>query len=103
MEATFVIARDHPALAGHFPGNPIVPGVVLLDELASALERELKGMSITGSKAAKFLSPLLPGEVCTLRFTHAKTGTVKFECLVKTRQIASGTLEYSPTQPAPPT
>ena len=29
---SFRVEADHPALEGHFPGRPIVPGVVLLDE-----------------------------------------------------------------------
>jgi len=33
------IAPDHPALAGHFPQQPIVPGVLLLDEVLHALEQ----------------------------------------------------------------
>lgn len=33
------IAASHPALAGHFPDNPIVPGVLLLGEVLLAVER----------------------------------------------------------------
>ena len=37
-ETRCVIAADHPSLAGHFPGNPIVPGVVILEEVVRAFE-----------------------------------------------------------------
>ena len=33
---TVTIAAEHPALAGHFPGAPILPGVLLLDEMVRA-------------------------------------------------------------------
>jgi 3-hydroxyacyl-[acyl-carrier-protein] dehydratase len=36
---TLRIEPGHPALAGHFPGAPVLPGVVLLDETLRALER----------------------------------------------------------------
>ena len=34
----FVIESDHPALPGHFPGRPVVPGVVVLDRVLAAIE-----------------------------------------------------------------
>ena len=34
----FRVAADHPALPGHFPGRPIVPGVVILDHVQQAIE-----------------------------------------------------------------
>ena len=37
---TVTIAAEHPALAGHFPGAPILPGVLLLDEMVRAVEQE---------------------------------------------------------------
>lgn len=53
------IAPDHPALAGHFPGNPIVPGVVLLDLAIRALARR-GGLDEAGIRlgSAKFLAPV---------------------------------------------
>jgi 3-hydroxyacyl-[acyl-carrier-protein] dehydratase len=60
-EAGICIPKDHPALPGHFPGAPVVPAVVLLDQLLSDLERRLgRALSIAGLARAKFLSPLLP-------------------------------------------
>jgi len=90
MQHTFTIAHDHPALPGHFPGNPIVPGVVLLDEIASAFEHLQPGATLTGLPTTKFLSPLRPGEACTVQFSPGRNGTIKFECVAGGRAVASG-------------
>lgn len=57
------IVPDHPAFAGHFPGHPIVPGVVLLDEALRSLAATL-GLSEGPLEVAvaKFLRPVRPGE-----------------------------------------
>lgn len=57
------IDGGHPALPGHFPGRPVVPGVVVLDRLVQAAETELGRMlDVVGIPQVKFLAPLLPGE-----------------------------------------
>ena len=56
----FHIDADHPALPGHFPGRPVVPGVVLLDRVAAAIERET-GARVAALVQVKFIAPLLPG------------------------------------------
>ncbi len=64
---TFVIAHDHPALPGHFPGRPIVPGVVVLDRVLAAIEAA--GAPAVGPlrlPQVKFLQPLLPGETARI-------------------------------------
>jgi 3-hydroxymyristoyl/3-hydroxydecanoyl-(acyl carrier protein) dehydratase len=62
---TLCIDAGHPALPGHFPGQPVVPGVVLLDRVAAALER-WRGLRIAGLPQVKFLRPLLPGQSAEL-------------------------------------
>jgi 3-hydroxymyristoyl/3-hydroxydecanoyl-(acyl carrier protein) dehydratase len=61
MSTRIRIDADHPSLSGHFPGNPIVPGVVLLDCCAQALENE-GGATFARLRAVKFHAPLLPGQ-----------------------------------------
>lgn len=62
-QATFVIAADHPSLPGHFPGTPVVPGVVVLDHVLQASEQwQGRRLSTRGLKQVKFHSPLLPGQ-----------------------------------------
>lgn len=78
------IAADHPSLPGHFPGRPIVPGVVLLDEVVAATEDWLgRPLTIASLPQAKFLNPLLPEQTvqvllqasgAELRFTLTRDG-----------------------------
>ncbi|GAB3346396.1 hypothetical protein [Lysobacter tyrosinilyticus] len=58
----FMIAHDHPCLPGHFPGRPLVPGVVLLDQVVAAIEAAHGPLGPVRLPQVKFLQPLLPGE-----------------------------------------
>lgn len=58
----FTIPADHPALPGHFPGQPIVPGVVLLDRVIEAIEAGHGPLPPLRLPQVKFLQPLLPGQ-----------------------------------------
>jgi 3-hydroxymyristoyl/3-hydroxydecanoyl-(acyl carrier protein) dehydratase len=61
VERTLTIPSDHPALPGHFPGHPIVPGVVVLDEVIETLKRRYGGeLLVTELPAVKLSSPLRP-------------------------------------------
>lgn len=93
--ATFAICADHPALAGHFPGRPVVPGVLLLDEVLQAVERWLGPVSCRELVQAKFVRPLLPGERAELTLRRRGIG-VEFELRRQPDLIASGSLRTTP-------
>lgn len=60
---SFVIPAEHPSLPGHFPGRPLVPGVVLLDRVLEAVEAHVgKELGALRLPQVKFMQPLLPGE-----------------------------------------
>ena len=60
-EARITIAPSHPSLAGHFPGEPIVPAALLLDHAISHVE-QVFGRRVVMISAAKFLTPVRPGQ-----------------------------------------
>lgn len=82
--ASLLIEQSHPALPGHFPGQPIVPGVVLLDRVLEAAQRWLgRSVRLQTLQQAKFVAPLLPQQVAQielklqgneLRFTITRAG-----------------------------
>ncbi len=93
MNAALAIRPDHPAFAGHFPGDPILPGVLLLDEalyaIGARLETELSACIIN---SVKFLSPVRPGEPVSVSFTVTDKGLIIFELQSVARKVATGVL-----------
>ncbi|SDC50324.1 AMP-binding protein [Paraburkholderia lycopersici] len=90
---SFTIPADHPALPGHFPGHPVVPGVVLLDHaidaIGSALNRPLATWKLS---SAKFLSPGAPGETFDIAWDATPGGAIRFTLRAGERDVASGVL-----------
>lgn len=94
-ETVFTIAADHSAFAGHFPGLPIVPGVVLLDEALFAIESAGAGAAAPATwtiAAAKFFHPVGPGAVLTLRHELLANGSIRFDISEGSRKVAGGSL-----------
>ena len=62
---------DDPVFAGHFPGNALVPGVLLTEALAQiagvAIGRPNEVYFLTAIRMMKFLRPVRPGELIDLR------------------------------------
>lgn len=84
------IEADHPSLAGHFPGRPLVPAVVILHRAMLELARAFPGRCVSGIPQAKFLSPLAPGEQAQLELEWTDPGGVRFHCRVGERRVAVG-------------
>lgn len=88
------IPADHPCLPGHFPGHPIVPAVVLLEQVELALRAALgAGVRLSGLPSVKFLHPLAPGTPFEIRL-DIDAATARFQCSAEGRELAQGRLEY---------
>ena len=92
-EFTWTVAADHPAFAGHFPGRPIVPCVVLLDR-AIVFAEQLLGQPVSHWQVgnAKFFSPVDPGEVLSFTLQLKASGAIAFTVCGAGRDVASGSL-----------
>ena len=88
------IPAAHPALPGHFPGNPVVPGVVLLDRVAAALER-WRGTRVAGLPQVKFLRPLAPDQDAEIVLAVTNHG-IRFSIIHNGATLASGIVEEAP-------
>jgi acyl-CoA synthetase (AMP-forming)/AMP-acid ligase II len=89
----FVLSPDGPVARGHFPGNPVVPGAVILDQVVRKAERRLAlPASAWEVRSAKFVSALRPGEAMRIDLEVSADGDVKFACTTGDRPVASGLL-----------
>ncbi|MDE2582517.1 MAG: hypothetical protein KGL52_12860 [Rhodospirillales bacterium] len=109
-----------PCLPGHFPGRPILPGVVLLDALVAALRGPLShpaphGAAIgqapaTGQasgagralvlEAVKLTAPVLPGQWVTLRWAQTAPGRAAFQAEAAGVRVLSGRAVWTAGPPS---
>ena len=99
---SFVIPADHPCLPGHFPGRPLVPGVVMLDRVLEAIQAVgPQPPPVTWRlPQVKFLQPLLPDESATIELVSmASVGDAprwRFKVLRGVEVLASGEFVAGP-------
>lgn len=90
LEITLDVPLDHPAFAGHFPGRPVLPAVVLLERVIEAAEMLCDGPLVVAEMPnAKFVSPLAPGDSATIRLRRERD-LVHFEVHRGAIRVAQG-------------
>jgi 3-hydroxymyristoyl/3-hydroxydecanoyl-(acyl carrier protein) dehydratase len=85
---------DHASALGHFPGNPIIPGALLLSEVLRAIETDLgRTLYPFQIKAAKFLHPVRPGDRLLIEFSGPDGKKIKFSCTASGTEVLVGEVE----------
>jgi 3-hydroxyacyl-[acyl-carrier-protein] dehydratase len=88
-------AVNHPCGAGHFPGNPIIPGALLLDEVLSCIADNMDNDLVAPDgtwqvKSAKFPQPVRPGDTVHVNYSQTANGEIRFVCTVSSYKVLSG-------------
>ena len=87
-----MISSAHPSLAGHFPGNPIVPGVVLLDHVEQTAREWLgRDVRVRGIPQTKFVQPLLPEQKAEIQLRLIGT-ELRFSIMRDDSTLATGVM-----------
>lgn len=101
------VSMNEPFFQGHFPGNPVMPGVLIIEALAQVgavailSEPQWKGRTayFAGIDRAKFKQKVVPGDVLTLTMEIIKVkgpiGVGKAEALVDGKLAAAGELTFA--------
>ena len=90
------IDEGHPSLPGHFPGHPIVPGVLLLAEIFAQLTKVHPGFGVAALEQAKFLRPVRPSEVVALASRMGEGGRVHFTGMLGDEAAFHGVARMQP-------
>ena len=90
---------------GHFPNDPILPGVCILQSMRIGLEKAMqRQLRLTEVVNAKFIVPVRPGD--TLLYTARESASENSEITVKTKvtrvpgseRVAELTLKFQPAE-----
>ena len=83
FEIPWIVPSDLPCFEGHFPSNPVLPGVAIIDKSLEALQILTKnsGLRLSKIKSAKFLAPIGPYEKILLKVekTASQEWTVQWK------------------------
>ncbi len=88
---SFTIEADHPSLPGHFPAQPVVPGVVLLDR-ALIMILAAQQARAAGLPSVKFIRPVRPGQEVVVACAPSGEGRIAFVCSVEDVPVVRGSL-----------
>jgi 3-hydroxyacyl-[acyl-carrier-protein] dehydratase len=80
------IHAQHPLFKGHFPGQPVTPGVALIEIIRQIISYALnKKLMLTEAREIKFISAVIPTEISELDLSVEYTdsdGKINTSCVI---------------------
>jgi len=98
MNYSFTIQASHPSLEGHFPNNPIVPGVVILDEVIHIIKKLKPELTVAGIPMVKFTHPLLAEQLVSVEINEKSDNKISFNCTHNKIKLVTGQLSLKSKQ-----
>lgn len=90
IKALLSIDRNHDIFRGHFPGNPVTPGVTQLEIIRQILsECTKKDLMLKEAKYLKFLAPIIPPHTDNIEVTinyKEEEGRISTRCVLSQRE-----------------
>ena len=97
LEAQADVPQDCIWFTGHFPGEPILPGIALVNTVYEVIDRDAQArgesVQISSLKRIRFTGPVRPGEKFVLNLTHEDVGQERlfhFKVAVNENIVCSG-------------
>ncbi len=99
---SFTVPQKHPCFPAHFPGQPIVPGALLMQWVFAQVRSQYRSYSIVTIRSMKFLKSLHPGDHCRLEL---KSGPalqgLSIACYCHSDLVCKGVVELAPIEHVP--
>ena len=92
MDYSFTIETTHPSLKGHFPNKPVIPAVIILDEVINIVKIIKPGFTVETIPMVKFSHPLLPEQLVSVEIKEKNDTTISFNCSHNKIKLVTGQL-----------
>jgi len=96
---SFTVPQQHPCFPAHFPGEPIVPGALLLQWIFARVRSQYRSHAIATIRSMKFLKSLHPGDQCRLELkSDPAVQRLNIACYCHLDLVCKGVVELAPTE-----
>ncbi len=99
------VTANEPYFTGHFPGNPVMPGVLIIETMAQVagvlvlsrmVEREKKIVFLASIQEAKFRKPVTPGDQLRIEvnFLRLKPSAAKIHSIATVNTVVVAEADF---------